>query len=54
VEGFRTLEQEGLELLACGTCIDFFEVRPEIAVGRITDMREIVATINAAVKVVTI
>lgn len=54
LEGFRTLEHEGVELLACGTCIDFFKLRPEIVVGRMTDMREIVATINAAVKVATI
>ncbi len=54
VEGLRTLEHDGVDLLACGTCIDFFKLRPDIAIGRITDMREIVATLNAAAKVVTI
>lgn len=54
LEGFRTLEHDGTDLLACGTCVDFFQVRGQIAVGHVTDMREIVATIHAAPKVVTV
>jgi len=54
LEGFRRLEHDGTDLLACGTCVDFFQVRGQIAVGHVTDMREIVATIHAAPKVVTV
>jgi len=54
LEGFRTLEHDGTELLACGTCVDFFKLREQMALGRITDMREIVATVHAAPKVVTV
>jgi selenium metabolism protein YedF len=54
LEGFRTLEHEGTDLLACGTCVDFFQLRGQIAVGHVTDMRDIVATMQAAPKVVTV
>lgn len=54
LEGVRTLEHDGVEILACGTCAGHFEVTDRIAVGRITDMREIVATIIAAAKTVTV
>lgn len=54
LEGFRTLERDGTDLLACGTCVDFFQLRGQIAVGHVTDMREIVAAIHAAPKVVTV
>ena len=54
LEGFRSLEHDGTDLLACGTCVDFFQLRGRIAVGHVTDMREIVAAIHAAPKVVTV
>lgn len=54
LEGFRSLDHDGTELLACGTCVDFFELRGLVALGHVTDMRDIVAHIQAAVKVVTV
>jgi selenium metabolism protein YedF len=54
LEGFRTLEHDGTDLLACGTCVDFFQLRGQMAVGHVTDMRDIVAAIHAAPKVVTV
>ena len=54
LDGLRTLEHDGTDLLACGTCIDHYRLRDQIGAGHITDMREIVAMMNAAPKVVTI
>jgi len=54
VEGFRSLEHDGTDLLACGTCVDFFQLRGKITVGHVTDMRDILATVHAAPKVVTV
>ena len=54
LEGLRAIEHDGTELLACGTCAGFFGITDRIAVGRVTDMREIVATLAAASKVVTV
>jgi selenium metabolism protein YedF len=54
VDGLRSLEHDGTDLLACGTCMDFFDLRGRLAVGHVTDMREIVAVIRAAPKTVTV
>jgi len=43
-----------VELLVCGTCADYFQLREKIKVGRISSMDEIVDTIAKADKVVTI
>jgi hypothetical protein len=36
------------------TCLGFFQIADQIAVGPVTDMREIAATLIAASKVVTV
>ncbi len=41
IEALRALEADGVELLACGTCLDHFGIRDKLAVGRVSDMREI-------------
>jgi selenium metabolism protein YedF len=48
------LEEAGVELLACGTCIEDYGILGQISVGRVTDMREIVSEMMEADKVVTI
>ena len=54
LDGFRALEHDGVDLVACGTCVDYFHLRDRLAAGRISDMREVVATLNAAAKVITV
>jgi selenium metabolism protein YedF len=53
-DGFKALEHEGVDLIACGTCVDFFTLRDQIVAGRVSDMREIVATMNASATVITV
>ena len=50
----KLLEEGGVELLACGTCVDYFELGEKIRAGRVSSMDEIVDTISKADKVVTI
>jgi intracellular sulfur oxidation DsrE/DsrF family protein len=50
----KTLEADGVDLIACGTCLDHFQIRGTIATGRVSDMREIVTTMAASEKVVTV
>ena len=40
------LEREGVELIACGICVDFCQLRDSIAAGRVSDMREIVTNLG--------
>ena len=46
------LEQEGVDILICGTCLDFFKIRDKVAVGQISNALEIMECLTAADKVV--
>ena len=34
----KKLEQQGVEILACATCLDFFELADKVKVGKATNM----------------
>ncbi len=51
VGDLRQLEERGVELLVCGTCLNFFELADKLAVGRVTDMLEIVQVLAGAGRV---
>jgi selenium metabolism protein YedF len=38
----QKLEERGVEILNCGTCLNFFNLTNELAVGSVTNMYEIV------------
>jgi selenium metabolism protein YedF len=40
----KKLEEQGVEILACGTCLDFFGLTDKLKVGKPTDM---VSTIDS-------
>jgi selenium metabolism protein YedF len=40
----KALEDMGVELLVCGTCLDFYQVRERLAVGRLSNMFTILET----------
>lgn len=42
LEDLRTLAEQGVELLTCGTCLNFYGLTDKLAVGGITNMYEIV------------
>ena len=46
------LEERGVELLPCGTCVDALDV--DLAVGRLSDMDTLVRVIDRAQKVITL
>ncbi len=54
LEALRSLDHDGVELIACGTCVHHFGLGDRLAVGRVSDMREIVASMQAADKVITV
>jgi len=47
------LVQEGVEIISCGTCLDFFGLKEQLAVGRVTNMFEIVETLSGADRIVS-
>jgi selenium metabolism protein YedF len=42
------LESRGVKILVCGTCLDFFELKPRLKAGRISNMYDILQTIATA------
>lgn len=53
-DALKTLEADGVDLIACGTCLDHFRIRDKIVAGRVSDMREIVTAMAASEKVVVV
>jgi len=51
LESLKKLEQSGVEILACGTCLDFYHKKEELAVGKISNMYEILEKLSIADKV---
>jgi selenium metabolism protein YedF len=47
-----SLEADGVEMLACGTCLDYLEIKEKLAAGQISNMYDIAETILNAGKVV--
>lgn len=44
----------GVELLACGTCIDYYDLKDKMVVGHVSNMEEIVDYMMKAKSVVTV
>ncbi len=54
LEPLRGLDDVGVDLLACVTCLEFYDLVGKIAVGHVSNMREIVQRTMGAAKVVTV
>lgn len=42
VKTLKELEEKGVEILSCGTCLDYFGIKEKLKVGSITNMYDIV------------
>lgn len=50
----QNLQAQGVRLLACETCLDYYGIKDQIAVGEVSNMLEIVETMTESEKVITI
>ena len=48
VEDLKLLESEGVTVLTCGTCLDFYGLKEKLAVGGVTNMYDIVERMEKA------
>ncbi len=48
LDHLRTLESKGVEILSCGTCLDYFNVKDKLSVGGVSNMYVIVEAMNKA------
>ncbi len=47
LEHLKRLEQQGVELLACTTCLEYFDLKDKLAVGKPTTMvKSIISMMN--------
>jgi selenium metabolism protein YedF len=53
LEALRQLQAQGVEILACGTCLDFFNLKSAIQVGQISNMFDIMNSMANADKIVS-
>ncbi len=54
LDALRALERQGVQILVCGTCLEFFGLLKEKAVGETTNMLDIVTSLQLASKVIRI
>ena len=52
LEDLKSLEAQGVEILTCGTCLDYYEVKDKLAVGSVTNMYSIVESLAEAGKII--
>lgn len=54
LDHLKALETKGVEILTCGTCLDYFQLKESLEVGTITNMYSISDRIAKASKVINL
>ena len=52
IEDLKNLEAQGVEILTCGTCLDYYGMKDKLLVGGVTNMYTIVEKLNNADKII--
>ena len=52
LEDLKLLESEGVTVLTCGTCLDFYGLKEKLAVGGVTNMYDIVERMENAIQII--
>ena len=52
LDDLKGLAEQGVEILTCGTCLDHYGIKDQLAVGEVTNMYVIVEKMEQAVRVV--
>ena len=53
IEDLRALEEKGIELLACGTCLGYYDLKEKVGAGKISNMFEIASALFGAGKIIS-
>lgn len=54
LEDLKKLEQEGVEIISCGTCLDFYNKKDKLKVGEISNMYTIYESLKNPANTITI
>lgn len=52
LEDLRTLVDKGVEIYACGACLNFFKLTDKVVIGEVTNMFRIVEMMRSATRIV--
>lgn len=52
LEDLKQMEEQGVEILTCGTCLDYYGLKDKLSVGSVTNMYSIVEAMAAADQVI--
>ena len=52
LEDLHKMEQQGVQMLTCGTCLNFYHLTEKLAVGSVTNMYTITETLAGAERVI--
>lgn len=52
LEDLKSLEAQGVQIMTCGTCLDYYGLKEKLAVGTVTNMYSIVETIAGASNII--
>lgn len=52
LEDLKSLEAQGVEIMTCGTCLDYYGLKDKLSVGTVTNMYSIVETMAKAGRII--
>lgn len=52
IEDLKMLEEHGVEILSCGTCLNFYNLQDKLQVGKVTNMYSIVEELSGATNII--
>lgn len=53
-EHLKALQAKGVQVLVCGTCLNFYGLTDQLMVGTVSNMYDILSQMQAAAKVITV
>lgn len=54
IEAVKKLEEQGTEVLVCGTCLNFFGIADKLSVGEVSNMYDILERMRESAKTITL
>jgi len=54
LDALEVLHNKGVEILSCGTCLNFYQLTDKLKIGTVTNMVEVVESLSKADKVICI
>ncbi|WP_069650978.1 sulfurtransferase-like selenium metabolism protein YedF [Caloranaerobacter ferrireducens] len=54
IDDLKKLEEQGVEILSCGTCLDFYNLNGKLKVGEVTNMYTIVEKMKNATNTIVL